>query len=386
MKAPITSEALLSVADTLARLDDASTTVHLRRAVSSAYYGLFHGLIADATRRTFGLEADREPDRQVLSRWYNHGEMRSVCQWVIRLASGQSVPDGVAALLADPPAELVSVARTFVQLQEQRHEADYDHTADLTEADALTAILRARAALVRLPALAGHRAYDNYLVLLLGGLRRCGSGAGGGGDRDGCRSVTTALTGPRLARSQVLWEAVAPDVRSLPGHGRLGRGLLRHGRPAWTTHASNMGRDRSGDGGQLELDPADVDHAGRALLGGIPPTPDELTRRRLAHALPELAAPAGELPRWATVGVQLGEEVVFARPTLDLDAAEAADARQWPPVTVAAYQTAGEPACVLVEVGASGPPTRFEPRQARRLSTALLDAAHIVDSILGATG
>ena len=169
MKAPITSEALLSVADTLARLDDASTTVQLRRAVSSAYYGLFHGLIADATRRTFGLEADREPDRQVLSRWYNHGEMRSVCQWVIRLASGQSVPDGVAALLADPPAELVSVARTFVQLQEQRHEADYDHAADLTEADALTAIVRVRAALALLPVLAGHRAYDNYLVLLLGG-------------------------------------------------------------------------------------------------------------------------------------------------------------------------------------------------------------------------
>jgi transcriptional regulator with XRE-family HTH domain len=70
------------------------------------------------------------------------------------------------------------------------------------------------------------------------------------------------------------------------------------------------------------------------------------------------------------VGVQLGEEAVFARPTLDLDAAEASDARQWPPVTVAAYQTVGEPVCVLVEVGASGPPTRFEPRQARPVDSA----------------
>jgi hypothetical protein len=132
-----------------------------------------------------------------------------------------------------------------------------------------------------------------------------------------------------------------------------------------------------------QLDPADVDRAGRVLLGGIPPEPDELTRRRLAHALPELAAPAGGLPRWATVGVQLGDEVIIARPTLDLDAAEAADARQWPPVTVAAYQTAGGPPLVLVEVGASAPPTRFEPGQARRLSTALLDAADVVDSIRG---
>ena len=129
------------------------------------------------------------------------------------------------------------------------------------------------------------------------------------------------------------------------------------------------------------LDPADIDRAGRVLLGGIPPEPDELRRRRLVHALPELATPAGQLPQWATVGVQLGDEVVFARPTLDLDATEAADARQWPPVTVAAYQTARAAACVLVEVGASAPPVRFETRQVHRLSTALLDAADIVDSI-----
>ncbi|HEX6755345.1 MAG TPA: hypothetical protein VF109_05300 [Mycobacteriales bacterium] len=130
-----------------------------------------------------------------------------------------------------------------------------------------------------------------------------------------------------------------------------------------------------------QLDPADVDRAGRALLGGIPPTPDELTRRRLQQASPELPAPGGPMPTWATIGVRLPDEVVFARPTLDLDAAEAADARQWPPVTVAAYQTTGSAPCVLVEVGAGGPPTRFEPGQARRLSAALLDAADVVDSI-----
>jgi len=35
--------------------------------------------------------------------------------------------------------------------------------------------------------------------------------------------------------------------------------------------------------------------------------------------------------------------------------------------------------CVLLEVGAGGPPTRFEPKQVRRLSTALLDAATVVE-------
>ncbi len=126
------------------------------------------------------------------------------------------------------------------------------------------------------------------------------------------------------------------------------------------------------------LDPADVDQAARALLGGIPPTPDQLGRR-LTRGLSDLRSPAG-VPSWATVGVQLVDEVVCAHPTLDLDEAEATSARQWPPVTVAAYQSGTDPVCVLVEVGAGGPPTRFVPSQARRLSAALLDAAAIVES------
>jgi hypothetical protein len=86
------------------------------------------------------------------------------------------------------------------------------------------------------------------------------------------------------------------------------------------------------------------------------------------------------MPPWATVGVQVGDEIVFARPTLDLDAVEATDARPWPPATVAAYQSGDEPVCVLVEVGAGGPPTRFLPGQARRLSTGLMDAAAVVEA------
>lgn len=130
MTAPITSEALLSVADTLARLDD-PTTVARRRAVSSAYYALFHGLIAEAVRHTFGDDAARDGDRYTVSRWYNHGEMRTVSRWVIRISRSDSVPNGVEVLLGNPPPDLIELARAFIQLQEARHEADYDHTANV---------------------------------------------------------------------------------------------------------------------------------------------------------------------------------------------------------------------------------------------------------------
>lgn len=170
MTAPITSEALLSVADTLARLDD-PTTVARRRAVSSAYYALFHGLIAEAVRRTFGDDPARDDDRYTVSRWYNHGEMRTVSQWVIRLSRGESVPNGVAVLLGNPPPDLVELARAFIQLQEARHEADYDHAANLSEADTQAAIGSTTEALTHLSVLADNRVYRNYLALLLGGPR-----------------------------------------------------------------------------------------------------------------------------------------------------------------------------------------------------------------------
>lgn len=168
MTAPITSEALLSVADTLAQLDD-PTTAARRRAVSTAYYALFHGLIAAAVAQTTDNDPARDDDRYTYSRWYSHGEMRTVSQWVIRLARNESVPNGIATLLGNPPPDLVELARAFSQLQEARHEADYDHTANVSEADARAATATARDALGRIPALVGEKSCANYFVLLLGG-------------------------------------------------------------------------------------------------------------------------------------------------------------------------------------------------------------------------
>ena len=67
------------------------------------------------------------------------------------------------------------------------------------------------------------------------------------------------------------------------------------------------------------LDPTDVDRAGRVLLGGLPPAPAEMTRRRLTHALPELAA-----RRWSSA---LGDSRRTTRRRGDLRAADARPGR-----------------------------------------------------------
>jgi hypothetical protein len=172
MRYPIRSEELLEFADFLAGREvdpDHAPTIHLRRAVSSAYYALFHGLIAQATQRTMGAGNDREADRYSVSRWYAHREIRAVCQWVVNRSAGRTVPDGVAALLDTPPPDLVAVAELFLALQQARHAADYDHMVELTLADTRAHVDTARDALGRLPRLSGDRVYDNYLMLLLGG-------------------------------------------------------------------------------------------------------------------------------------------------------------------------------------------------------------------------
>lgn len=125
------------------------------------------------------------------------------------------------------------------------------------------------------------------------------------------------------------------------------------------------------------LDPAKVDDAARTLLGGMPPAPADRSHE-MGRAMYDYR-PVADLPSWATIGVHLGGEFTYARPTLDLDDAETPDARQWPPVTVAAYQSGTEPLCVLVEVGPASPPTWFTADQARRLSAALQEAAAIVE-------
>lgn len=173
MTTGITSEDLLSRADVLAQIKDDSTTIHFRGAVSSAYYALFHGIIAEATLQEVGADAVRDDDRQVLGRWYGHGEMRRVSTWVIRRARRASVPAGVDELLDYPPPGLVAVAEAFVRLQEARHVADYDHRSGLDAEGAMAAVQMARDALGRLGGLAGERVYGNYL-LLMGAARRVG--------------------------------------------------------------------------------------------------------------------------------------------------------------------------------------------------------------------
>jgi len=92
----------------------------LRRAVSTAYYALFHLLIDEAVGK-WAVERQRSG----LARAFEHDGMKKKCAEVVK-----RVKDG-----AQLPVELDTVAHNFIQLQEHRHKADYDNSKHWSRTD-----------------------------------------------------------------------------------------------------------------------------------------------------------------------------------------------------------------------------------------------------------
>ena len=126
---------LLKQAHFLARKEPKKPTqASLRRSVSASYYALFHLLVDDATRLMLAGNV-RRPLRDSLARAFRHSAMKQTAVAFTRA----SIPPRLAAGPDRQPVqqELVDVATAFVQLQEARHDADYNRALRFTRREAL---------------------------------------------------------------------------------------------------------------------------------------------------------------------------------------------------------------------------------------------------------
>ena len=115
-----------------------------RRAVSAAYYALFHPLAAEGAKNSVppGLSGLRER----VSRAFDHGQMRRVCDLFARGSWGSApVVRPLVTLPLSP--DLVQVAEAFVALQDARHASDYDLSSTLAQRDAVRFVVLASDAL-----------------------------------------------------------------------------------------------------------------------------------------------------------------------------------------------------------------------------------------------
>ena len=108
----------------------------LRRAISAAYYALFHFLIDEATSYfVSGRAAQRSAQRKTLARAFDHGQMRRNAS-----AFERRRPSPWTGIGASAPVEIETMASVFLKLQDLRHRADYDRTAEFTRRVTLSAI------------------------------------------------------------------------------------------------------------------------------------------------------------------------------------------------------------------------------------------------------
>jgi hypothetical protein len=115
---------------------DGPTQAELRRAVSTAYYALFHLLVSETT-----LNWNRDSSRNALGRMFDHGMMKRVSD---RVADSKRTPfvgeDTIAA------SGLRLVAKAFVDLQDWRHIADYDNGTFWNPLETINVVARAESA------------------------------------------------------------------------------------------------------------------------------------------------------------------------------------------------------------------------------------------------
>jgi hypothetical protein len=140
------STELLAQAGMLARREPRRPKqASLRRSISASYYALFHFLIEEATRMAVGTAHNRSMLRQFAGRAFVHGKMKAVCdEFTKATPKSDALRPFWHRLAVHGNADAQTVAENFIDLQESRHDADYNLSRHFTRQDASTAADKAK--------------------------------------------------------------------------------------------------------------------------------------------------------------------------------------------------------------------------------------------------
>jgi uncharacterized protein (UPF0332 family) len=155
---------LLEQAEHLARREKKKPRqASLRRAVSTCYYALFHFLINEATQNW-----KRADQRNTFARLFEHGKMRNASERQIGECNRLKKQTKAQSRTVD---HLLTVTEAFVELQHQRHIADYDNSKKWTRTEVLGEIDSVHVAFESLKAIRHETLAQTYLLSLLGNPR-----------------------------------------------------------------------------------------------------------------------------------------------------------------------------------------------------------------------
>ena len=117
-------------------------TADLRRAVSAAYYAVFHSLSRRISESATPEDAGKLV-RYELCRVWQHGELNQVCGWVAGFTKPANKWLRGLVSVAQTSQSLVLVATRFQNLMADRHAADYDHMAEFVRDESVAFVTMA---------------------------------------------------------------------------------------------------------------------------------------------------------------------------------------------------------------------------------------------------
>jgi hypothetical protein len=118
--------------------------VDLRRAISSAYYGLFHFCLSAAADEFVGVGQRATPRYALVYRSIDHRILKDICIEVCKQRAATKYVPYIPRGGFDPKIQAFATAAT--ELQERRHLADYDPMPRFRTPDAKLAVSTARSA------------------------------------------------------------------------------------------------------------------------------------------------------------------------------------------------------------------------------------------------
>jgi hypothetical protein len=139
--APDPDELLLQADHLVARIGATETDV--RRAISAAYYAVFHFCLRAAADMVSGAATRSTPRYTVIYRSVDHKALRGLCGQL-----AQTRPQNIAVVPSSGFGNLPGFARVTANLGEQRNLADYDTSRSFTAGEARLAISEARQAIL----------------------------------------------------------------------------------------------------------------------------------------------------------------------------------------------------------------------------------------------
>ena len=127
----------------------------LRRAISNAYYAVFHAILTGAADSLVGSSNRHTARYELVYRSVNHKSLRGICDEIVK-------PNLKPKYKKYEPKggfgpDITALATAIRELQEKRHAADYDPLYKVKTADAILLIKSARTALVLFRSASGPR-------------------------------------------------------------------------------------------------------------------------------------------------------------------------------------------------------------------------------------